>query len=331
MVLVVRTPRHEDGAERRKCSRSATQRPKPWQAAVNGSTRVGGRPGLTRVCEQPLLSTTKPVSPSLLVGVTSHRMTWDEEHGRVTREFAAWKATDEDIRAYLAMNMRWVDVAYDKAWEDATADFSAVFDPDRHDTDGHVQIFHDMVGGLWPADYYWKLRSDNIRDAVTAFEVYAEKSLTEVLGRLVMHRGGSRSRLALFKPRSWESPAWDVLVKVHAALGSDIEPASVQYIRALRHLLAHQRGELRSEEQRAKFVVEADPTDWMVGDAYVGRDVPLSGPRVLQMLGQLGDVVRAADAAAWALVWDKVDEAALANLGGLMGPKGPLVSVAIES
>ena len=194
-------------------------------------------------------------------------VSWNEALGHVTRAFDLWKSTDRDIRAYLAFNARWVEPAYQRLWEEAEAEFSATFDPDRHDVDGHVDVFHEKVNGLWPRDYFWKLRSDNLRDAVTAFEVYMEKSANEVLARWVMrNEDGSRSRLRLFTPANWESPAWGVLAKVHEAMGTDIGPEAVKYTRALRHLLAHQRGELRTQEQRDKFQREADSSDWMVGD-----------------------------------------------------------------
>lgn len=106
-----------------------------------------------------------------------------KQQGGVTRAFDLWKATDRDIRAYLALNERWVEPAYQSMWEEAETEFAAGFDPDRQDVDGHVDLFHDKVEGLWPADYLCKLRSDNLRDAVTAFEVYMEKCLNEVLAR----------------------------------------------------------------------------------------------------------------------------------------------------
>jgi len=254
------------------------------------------------------------------------RVSWDESAGKVTRAFDLWKATDRDIRAYLAFNARWVDPAYQELWAEAETEFSAIFDPDRHDVDGHVDLFHDKVGGLWPTDYLWKLRSDNLRDAVTAYEVYMEKSLEEVLSRyVVVHEDGTKSRLMLFRPKNWESPGWGVLVQAHAALGTNIEPEAVQYIRALRHLLAHQRGELRTEEQRDKFQREADPSDWMVGEAYVGGDVPLAEGRLSEMLDQLGDVVRSADPAAWTAAYGVEVPTALGAL--VSATRGPLVSV----
>jgi hypothetical protein len=251
-------------------------------------------------------------------------VSWDEAAGQVTRAFDLWKATDRDIRAFLDFNAQWVEVAYQRVWDEAEAEFSAVFDPDRHDVDGHVDVFDQKVAGLWPRDYFWKLRSDSLRDAVTAFEVYMEKSAAEALDRWVLqNEDGSTSRLKLFTPAKWESPGWDVLVQVHEGMGTNIEPETVEYTRALRHLLAHQRGELRTQDQRDRFQREADPSDWMVGDAYVGGDVPLASERIIEMLDQLADVVRAADAAAWGVINDSEAPTALSAL--VNAKRGPLV------
>ncbi|QIM22379.1 hypothetical protein G7075_16570 [Phycicoccus sp. HDW14] len=222
-----------------------------------------------------------------------------------------------------------MESAYQQVWEEAEAEFSATFDPDRHDVDGHVGLFHDKVDGLWPTDYFWKLRSDNLRDAVSAFDVYMEKSLNEVLAHLVVNNDdGTKSKLKLFRPVSWESPGWGVLVQAHAAMGTNIQPETVQYVRALRHLLAHQRGELRTQEQRDKFQREADPSDWMVGEAYVGGDVPLASARLIEMLDHLGDVVRLADAAVWAAAYGSEVPTALSALVDLK--RGPLVPVPMQ-
>jgi hypothetical protein len=253
-------------------------------------------------------------------------MSWDEAAGQVTRAFDLWKATDREIRAYLSFNARWVEPAYQKVWEEAESEFSEVFDPDRHDVDGHVDVFHEKVQGLWPRDYFWKLRSDSLRDGVTAFEVYMEKSLNEALARCILQDcDGATSKLRLFKPAHWESPGWGVLVRVHRAIGTNIQPERVEYALALRHILTHQRGELRTQEQRDRFQQEADPSDWMVGEAYVGGDVPLALTRLNEILDDLASVVRDADSAAWAVAYGLEIPTALSAL--VDAKKGPLVPV----
>jgi hypothetical protein len=42
-------------------------------------------------------------------------------------------------------------------------------------------IFHERVDGLWPSDFERMLLAAAWKDAVTAYEVYVENSLHEVL------------------------------------------------------------------------------------------------------------------------------------------------------
>ncbi len=41
----------------------------------------------------------------------------------------------------------------------------------------------------------------------------------------------------------------------------------------------------------------------MVGDAYVGGDVPLGHERVIEMMDQIAAVIRASDPPVWAHTW----------------------------
>jgi hypothetical protein len=218
----------------------------------------------------------------------------------VSRSFDECKATDSDIRTYLALSHRWVESAYHHTWDEAAREFSRRFDPDWHNPEGDVDLFHSKVSGLWAKDYFWMLRAGALRDAVSAFEVYAEKSLAEVLDFYRFEQpNGETTRLTLATAPGYVSPSWPTLRQVHRALGNDIETDAVSYVRNLRHLLTHQRGELRTEEQRALYRKEADADDWLVGDAYVGGDLPLRHERVVAMMSDLAEVVRASDRAVW--------------------------------
>lgn len=232
-------------------------------------------------------------------------MPLNEAHGGVTRAFDAWRSTESDIRAYVELSDRWVIRAYDLEWAAAQSEFEANFDPHRHDVDGHVDVFHERVGGLWADDYLWMLRSGALRDAVSAYEVYAENSLRELLQKH-WYQGpleGERCRFSLKVADGQMSPPWGSLQRVHGALGAQLETANVKYVRTLRHLLTHQRGRLRTAEQREQFVAEGNENDWLVGGAFVGGDVPLSSERVLQMLGQLDEAVRACDRRIFPVAW----------------------------
>lgn len=231
-------------------------------------------------------------------------MVWDESAGVVSHSFDEWKATDSEIRTYLALSLRWVQAAYDNAFGAAERAFSQHFDPDRDDPDGHLGYFEDEVAGLWPRDFFWMLRSGALRDAVTAFEVYAEKSILELL-RWYRFEGtdGEAYRVAPTVGKNQMSPSWPTLRRIHEALGNDIEPAHVKYVLKLRHLLTHQRGELRTEEQRRHFQIEMSEEDAMVDGLYIGGDIPLGHERILEMMNDLAGAVRASDAAVWSHTW----------------------------
>lgn len=75
-------------------------------------------------------------------------------------------------------------------------------------------------------------------------------------------------------------------------------------------MLTHQRGELRTEEMRARFaddrvIIESqDPLGEDFRDeAYVGGQVQLRLETVEAILDDLGQVVREADRRVWSIAW----------------------------
>ena len=233
----------------------------------------------------------------------SSRSSWNERSGSVSEEFEEWKAVDSDIRAFLRLTHRWSQSQYDLEWKNAEEEFSERFNPDRHDPDGNVDLFHQKVGGLWHEDYAWMVNAAALRDSVTAFEVYLEKSLLTVLKRFTwVGEGEPPQRLQFRKQMNFDSPSWNSLVQVYAQLGPEIDTEEVKYVRSLRHLLAHQRGELRTDEKRKKFSAEISAAD---KDHFFGpaRDIPLNADRVLEMMDTLGSKVRETDPAPWAYVY----------------------------
>ncbi len=234
-------------------------------------------------------------------------VSWNETAGVVSHAFDDWKQTDAEIRAYLETSRAWVDSAYAAAEKDADEEFSETFDPDVDDPGwGPVGLYLEKAGGLWPSDFFWMLRSGVLRDAVTAYEVYLEKAVEEVLKRLRFKaEGGETLRPVATVSRNHLSPSWTTLKQIHEALGSTVDPAPVKYVRELRHFLSHQRGELRSRELRDRYSHEGDPDDWHVGEASVYGDVPLSHNRVLAMMDDLGEAVRAVDPPIWRHTWGR--------------------------
>lgn len=230
-------------------------------------------------------------------------MASSDDGARRSHAFDDWRATESDIRAYLELSERWSVAAYAKTLEEAKCEFSQRFDPDNDDPEDYYYDFLNRTGGLCEVDYLWMLRAGVLRDAVTAFEVYAEKSAEEVLRRWsATDADGKSHRMAPFVDKHRVSPSWGTLRRIHRALGNDLETDDVKYIRDLRHLLAHQRGELRTEQLRERFIMETGPRR---GGPFDSSDIPLTHDRVLQMMDDLALVVRTCDAAVWIHTWGR--------------------------
>ncbi|MEU1306551.1 hypothetical protein [Streptomyces shenzhenensis] len=231
-------------------------------------------------------------------------MTWNEASGTVSQTFDSWRNTDAQNRAYLRLSAEWSNAAYDRTWKEAEASLNAVFDPDRHHGDEHVDMFDHAVDGLWPSDYLWLSEASVLKAGVTAFEVYLEQALQEVLKRYRVTVDGQKCALRLVTPKNFESPGWGTLVKAHAVLKNEVDTAEVTWARELRHLLTHQNGELRTHGALEKFRdAEAEAGREEIDRAYVGGKVHLGAERVLRTLDALASVVRAADPAVWSFVW----------------------------
>ncbi|WP_431933697.1 hypothetical protein [Nonomuraea jabiensis] len=231
-------------------------------------------------------------------------MSWNPEKGLASRSFDEWRAVERDIRTYLRLSLGWSERGYEELWSQAESELTAIFDPYVHSGDEHVGFFDDKVEGLWPSDYQWILHASVVKEAVSAFEVYLEKGMDEAL-----HRVG----LDLTRKPNRPSPDWKILVAIHKAFGSDVETERVKHIRALRHMLVHQRGELRTAEMRDRFAegpraypfthretgepvtVEAD---------YVGAQVQLQPATVEAVLNDLAAVVHETDRRVWHIAWN---------------------------
>ncbi|MFB6887734.1 hypothetical protein ACFCX4_00255 [Kitasatospora sp. NPDC056327] len=230
-------------------------------------------------------------------------MGWNEDRGTVTRAFEDWKRTDRQIRAFLKLSMTWSKRAYQATWDQAEDDFASVFDPDYDDPADHVNWFHDRVDGLWPHDYEWMLYASAMKDAVSAFDIFMEMSLNEVLTIFSYpQEDGQKIQLRLKKTGKQESPGWGVIRDAHSVFGNDIDSPTVKYIRDLRHLLTHQRGELHTEAARVRFDYQPAGAPERI---FPSHRVELDGARVLHCLDELAAVVRAADPALHRIAWGR--------------------------
>jgi hypothetical protein len=203
-------------------------------------------------------------------------MGWDERQHRVSRAFSEWALIERDQRAFLRVGLRMARQKYDEYWDEAGREPG---DPENED---QVGAFERKVDGLWPHDYEWMLAAAVLRDAVTSFEVYLEKASAEVLLR---------------HSKAWaKDPHWWELRDFFQLLGVTIESTEIRAVRDLRHFLAHQRGELRTDTQRKKFAAEHE-------DLLPPISVELDEHRVLGKMDVLAKAVREIDTVAWEYAW----------------------------
>lgn len=86
----------------------------------------------------------------------------------------------------------------------------------------------------------------------------------------------------------------------------------IEHIRALRHMLTHQRSELRTEEMRKRLADDhllatvTDSGEEIWDRAYVGGKVQLTSEVVGSILDDLASTVRAADSQVWGIAWGRV-------------------------
>lgn len=233
---------------------------------------------------------------------------WSQERRHVSRAYDDWCLVEADIRAFLNLTVQWVTSAHDDAWTAAQAEANRMFDPDKHDLDLPVGLYEEKTSQLWSQDHLWMVNAAALKDAVTAFEVYLEKSALEVVRRYGFQ----------LKTGRLESPSWLDLKAVHEVIGNRIDPDPVQYVRSLRHLLTHQRGELRTPGSRAKFADESED------DHSYKREVGLSKQRVTRFMDDLAATIADCDRQVWGMAWGSL---AVPDLSPLSGSRGPLVAI----
>jgi hypothetical protein len=207
----------------------------------------------------------------------TRRKGWNEGFGTVTRSIDEWRMTDSDIRAFLALTTRWMDERYEQVWNELGKQPGSEDGPELPD------LFNRAVDGLEPLDYHWMLQAAVVRDAVSAFEVYLEKTGAEVL-----QRHGYTWKVQLGR-----TPGWlDMVDFFSDQLDIELDTDRVKHIRTLRHTLTHLRGELRSPQQRERFGQNCESD-------FPSYRAELSVETVTTALDDLAEVVRHVDPVAW--------------------------------
>lgn len=211
-------------------------------------------------------------------------MSWDEDAHRVTRAFDEWRMTDRDIRAFLRFGLRLAGDAYDGAVQSVDDNVAAA----GNDYYSLPDLYEDETDGLWPHDFEWMLLSGALKDAVTAFGVYLEKAMEEVLRR----HGYTATTYTDTKSLSW-AEVTDFYKRV---LGVYLKgDQALRNVHDLRHILTHKRGALRTDTDRKRF--GGDDEGW------IGSNVELTHASTLSHMDVLGNHVRRVDETAYPASW----------------------------
>ncbi|MFJ8627497.1 hypothetical protein ACIRD3_32310 [Kitasatospora sp. NPDC093550] len=222
------------------------------------------------------------------------------DRGGPTAAFEAWESHDRDIRAFISLSTAWSSSGFKAAWQSSAEQHRRRGGRQRELDRGDWIVFNtfdEKVHGLWQHNYAWMLEASALKDAVTAFEIYLEHVLHEVLKQHRVRRAGLWGTLHVKVGRHQQSPAWPILAKAHEVLGAPVDQSPIKEIRAIRHLLTHQRGELRTPELRerwkdhlSRYGVWTDE-DW----EFIQARVDLGEAKVLGMMDALARVVRVVD------------------------------------
>jgi hypothetical protein len=215
---------------------------------------------------------------------------WDCHESRMTRAFWDWNRSVEDARGYFDFTYSTCNAAYEVVWERVGREIAGT-EYDQYD------VFEHYVDIL-PISSTWMLRSSVIKDMVSAFEAYVENAINEV-------------RRRTDQPELAANVSWNELVSAYEALGAVyqerlglpnftpplVRTADVEYIRNLRHILTHRRGELRTEKDREMF---AD----IAGRGEFAR-VELSNELVGTVMDKLDATARTLDPLPWHLAGER--------------------------
>jgi hypothetical protein len=208
--------------------------------------------------------------------------TWDEYQGTVTRAFDEWHGTDRDVRSFLSFGLRASTSTYDRLWEEAAKQPAWDGGPELPD------LFHDRIDGLWPHDFEWMLMAALLKDGVTAFEVYLEKAMEEML----LAHGYTAAEYT-----NTRTPSWDEITDFYKrALGVHLKGEQrLRDVRRLRNILTHKRGGLRTDEDRERFGKDED--------GWIGDHVQLTAESTLNHLDRLESHVRRVDPLISPVAW----------------------------
>lgn len=198
--------------------------------------------------------------------------------GRVTQPYDEWRLVDADLRAYLKLTLGRMTKVFEAEWDDV------MHSPADEDFLDPESILIERLGmSLW--DWEWMTLAAVVRDAVSAYEVYVVRAYQEVLRT---HR--------VDVTRLTPTPRFGEAKTGSALLGLDVRPEALRGIFDLRNVLTHQRGQLRTKQERERFSEDQTFSD---------RIAHLTEEKVTAVLNSLRDVVHDLDPVFWAYTWTR--------------------------
>jgi hypothetical protein len=206
---------------------------------------------------------------------------WDEKQGRVSRAFDEWWLIERDLRAFLRLGLEFAETEYERLWQECANQ------PADENSPELIDVFEAKVSNLHQNEFRWMFLAAVLRDTVSSFEVYLEKAREEVL----RHHG----RPIEVADRS---PTWKTLERFYGQLGTTVRDDAVVSIVNLRDFLAHRRGELRTENQRAEFE-RSRPGE------LPPLEVELTAEEVEAAMDTLADAVRSIDYVVYDHTWGR--------------------------
>lgn len=199
--------------------------------------------------------------------------------GKATRAYDEWRMVSRDQRVYLKLTLDWMNERFEAVWQEIQES------PATEDSPGAIDVFNTRVG-IEPLDWQWMLLAGLLRDAVTAYEVYVVKAYLEVVE---FQEGDYRHDKA--------APKFGVAWAQSKILGLDVRSQAVNEVFQLRNILTHQRGQLRTQKDRAKY---GDSSfSWSSIVAH------LDEAKVVSLLDMLDASVNDLDPIYWAYAWGR--------------------------
>lgn len=200
---------------------------------------------------------------------------WDADRlGGHTDAFTEWHESWLKLTRFFNFTYSWGISGFQGIWEGLSDTVEKLGLTDFED---EIDVYEYVTNGLYPNEYLWILKSLTLRDAVSIFEVYVEKCLTEQFRQASWSNDKEPDNTYMVKSLRFEgkTPRWCDLIDWWEILSIDIETPEIKSIRELRNKLTHQRGELDGEEQSESDIDSIFTNrDWGEEPMFGTEDIP---------------------------------------------------------